>query len=104
MRIKLERCHPKDFGKAAIGERSTDCSHVGLTFVCHQPPPYFKGECPDLEGGYFDFSTGYREDMYKTSIRLMIIYIARKYDIGDDIKMILNELKMSTSEKPEALD
>ena len=31
-------------------------------------------------------------------------YIASKYDNGDDIKMILNELKMPTLEKPEALD
>ena len=31
-------------------------------------------------------------------------YISRKYDNGDDIKMILNELKMPTLENPEALD
>ena len=42
--------------------------------------------------------------MYKTSIRLISGYVARKYDNGDDIKMILNELKMPTSEKPVALD
>ena len=90
--------------RAAIGERSTDCSHVGLHFLCQQAPPYFKGECPDLEGAYFDFSTGYKADIYKTSIRLMSRYVTRKYDNRDDIKMILNELKIPTSEKPEALD
>ena len=42
--------------------------------------------------------------MYETSIRIMSGYIARKYDNGDDIKMILNELKIPTPEKPEALD
>ena len=31
-------------------------------------------------------------------------YVAREYDNGDDIKRILNELKMPTLEKPEALD
>ena len=31
-------------------------------------------------------------------------YVARKYDNVDDIEMILNELKMPTLEKPEALD
>ena len=42
--------------------------------------------------------------MYKTSIRLMRVYVARKYNNGENIKMILNELKMPTLEKPEALD
>ena len=31
-------------------------------------------------------------------------YVARKYDNGGDIKMILNELKIPTLEKTEALD
>ena len=31
-------------------------------------------------------------------------YVARKYDNGDDIKMILSALKIPTLEKPEALD
>ena len=31
-------------------------------------------------------------------------YVARKYDNGDDIKIVLNELKMPTLEKPEAFD
>ena len=31
-------------------------------------------------------------------------YVARKYDNGDDIKMILNKLKMPKLEKPETLD
>ena len=31
-------------------------------------------------------------------------YVARKYDNGDDIKMILSNLKMLTLENPEALD
>ena len=31
-------------------------------------------------------------------------YVAKKYDNGDGIKMILNNLKMPTSENPEALD
>ena len=42
--------------------------------------------------------------MYETSIRLMSGYVASKYDNGDDIKMMLNELKMTTLENPEALD
>ena len=42
--------------------------------------------------------------MYETSICLMSGYVARKYDNGDDIKMILNELKMPKLENPEALD
>ena len=31
-------------------------------------------------------------------------YVARKYDNGDDIKMILSDLQMPTLEKPEFLD
>ena len=31
-------------------------------------------------------------------------YVARKYDNGDDLKMMLNDLKMPTLEKPEDLD
>ena len=42
--------------------------------------------------------------MCETSIRLMSGYTARKYDDEDDVKMILNELKMPTLEKPKALD
>ena len=42
--------------------------------------------------------------MYETSIGIMIRYVARKYDNGDDIKMILSNLQMTTLEKPEALD
>ena len=42
--------------------------------------------------------------MYKNSICIMSGYVTRKYDNGDDIKMILNELKKSTLEKLEALD
>ena len=42
--------------------------------------------------------------MYKTYIRLMRGYVARKYDNRDDIKMILNKLKIPTLENPEALD
>ena len=34
----------------------------------------------------------------------MSIYVVRKYDNGDDIKMILSDLQMPTLEKPEALD
>ena len=33
----------------------------------------------------------------------MSIYVVRKYDNGDDIKMILSDLQMPTLEKPEAL-
>ena len=33
----------------------------------------------------------------------MSVYVTRKYDNGDDIKMILNDLKMPTLENPEAL-
>ena len=42
--------------------------------------------------------------MYKTFIHIMSGYVARKYDNGDDIKMILNELKMPTLDKPKAFD
>ena len=31
-------------------------------------------------------------------------YVARKYDNGDDIKIMLSDLKMPTLENPEALD
>ena len=31
-------------------------------------------------------------------------YFARKYDNGDDIKMILSDLQMPILEKPKALD
>ena len=68
------------------------------------PRATFKGECPELEGAYFDFSTSYRADIYETSIRTMSGYVARKYDNGDDIKTILSNLQMTTLEKPEALD
>ena len=68
------------------------------------PRATFKGECPELEGAYLDFSTGYRTDMYETSIHIMSGYVARKYDNGDDIKMILNELNLPTLENPKALD
>ena len=60
------------------------------------PRRTFKGEFPELEGAYFDFSTGYRADMYESSIRLMSGYVARKYDNSDNIKMILNELNIPT--------
>ena len=43
-------------------------------------------------------------DMYKTSILIMIGYVARNYNNGDNIKIILNELKMPTLDKPEALN
>ena len=68
------------------------------------PRATFKGECPELEGAYFDFSTSYREDIYETSIRTMSGYVARKYDNGDNIKMILSDLQMPTLENPKALD
>ena len=42
--------------------------------------------------------------MYKTSVHLMSGYVARKYENGDDIKMILNELKLPTWEKLKYLD
>ena len=32
----------KIVGQLAIGERSTDCSHVVLNFLYHQAPPYSK--------------------------------------------------------------
>ena len=34
----------------------------------------------------------------------MSVHVARKYDNGDDIKMILNKLKMPTLENPKALN
>ena len=67
------------------------------------PRATFKVECPELEGDYFDFYTGYRVDMYKTSVRLISGYIANKYDNGDGIKMILNKLKIPTLKNPKAL-
>ena len=42
--------------------------------------------------------------MYKTSIRTVSGYVARKYNNGDNIKMKLSDLQMPTLEKPEALD
>ena len=42
--------------------------------------------------------------MYGTSIRLISGYVARKYENCDEIKTILNKLKMTTLEKPKALD
>ena len=42
--------------------------------------------------------------MYKTSTRIMSEYIVRKYNNGDEIKMILNKFKMPTLENPKALD
>ena len=41
--------------------------------------------------------------MYETSIRIMSGYAASKYDNGGNNQMILNELKIPTLEKPEAL-
>ena len=67
------------------------------------PRATFKGECPELKGSYLNLSIGYREDMYEASIRLMIGYVTSKYDNGDGIKIIFNELKMPTLDKPEAL-
>ena len=42
--------------------------------------------------------------MHENSICLMRRYVARKYDNGDNIKMIINESNMPTLEKPKALD
>ena len=42
--------------------------------------------------------------MYETSIHIMTVYVTRKYENWDDIRMILNKLKMSTLEKPKDLD
>ena len=42
--------------------------------------------------------------MYETSIWLMSGYVARKYDNNDEIKIILNKLKITTLEKPKSLD
>ena len=42
--------------------------------------------------------------MYKTPIRIMSRYVARKYENGDNIKMILKELKIPTLEKPVDLN
>ena len=42
--------------------------------------------------------------MYENSIQIISGYVAIKYDSGDNIKMILNELKIPTLEKPNALD
>ena len=69
------------------------------------PKATFKGGwMPQLEGAYLDLSTGYRADIYKTSIRIMRGYAAKNYDNGDDIIMIPNDLKMPTLENPKALD
>ena len=72
--------------------------------IIANPRTTFKEEFPELEWAYFDFSTGYRVDMYETSILLMSGFVARKYDKIDDIKIILNELEMPILEKPEYLD
>ena len=42
--------------------------------------------------------------MYETSIRIMLRYIATKYDNVDKNKNILNKLKQPKLEKPKALD
>ena len=42
--------------------------------------------------------------MYEKSLQPMNAYVTRKYDNSDNIKMILNELKIPTLEKPNALD
>ena len=86
--------------------RSNNRDHGGKRQVDRVATPRttFKGECLELEGAYFDFSTSYRADMYENSIRLMSGYVARKYDNGDDIRITLNELKMPTLEKPDTLD
>ena len=68
------------------------------------PRATFTGECSELEGAYFDFSTSYRADIYDTSISTMSGYVVRKYDNRDDIKTILSDLQMPMLEKPEALD
>ena len=67
------------------------------------PRSTLKGECPELEGTYFYFSTNYRAYIYKTSISNMSRYVARKYNNRDNIKMIHNELNMPTLDKPKAL-
>ena len=64
----------------------------------------FNGECPELEGSYLDFSTGYRADIYETFICIMSGYVARKYAKRDGIKMIVSDLQIPTLEKPEDLD
>ena len=50
------------------------------------PRTPFKGEFPEHEGSYFDFSTSYRADMYENSIHIMSRYISIKYNNGEDIK------------------
>ena len=42
--------------------------------------------------------------MYEKSIRITSGYVVRKYDNVDNIKIILNELKMPILEKPGDLD
>ena len=42
--------------------------------------------------------------MFETSIHIMIGYVVRKYDNGDDIKMKINKLTMPVLEKPKDLD
>ena len=71
--------------------------------IIANPKSAFKGEFTELEGEYLYFSTGHSSDMFKTSIHIISGYVARKYDNGDDIKMILNRLKIPTLEKAEAL-
>ena len=42
--------------------------------------------------------------MYENSIQTMSGYVARKYDNGENIIMILNELKIPILKKPNSLD
>ena len=42
--------------------------------------------------------------MHRTSIHIISGYVASKYNDRDNIKMTINELKMPTLEKTEALD
>ena len=105
----------KEYGDTTEKTRSRPKYHQGQNNNRYQEgkrqpdrittPRYtFNGECPELEGSYLDFSTGYRADIYETFICIMSGYVARKYDNGDNIKMMLNDLKMPTLEKPKYLD
>ena len=42
--------------------------------------------------------------MYENFIQIISGYVAIKYDNGDNIKMILNELEIPALEKPNALE
>ena len=70
----------------------------------HYSKSNLQGRMPRIRRVLFLFLYRPHGRHVKTSILIMIGYVARNYNNGDNIKIILNELKMPTLDKPEALD